>query len=215
MTATEEDVKLVMPVGERDHAQGPDTAPVTLVEYGDYECPYCGQAYPIIKNIQKHLGDELHFVFRNFPITQVHPHAQHAAEAAEAAGAQSKFWEMHDYLYEHQRELDDSHLSQYAARIGGGIDVTRFDDEMAKHVYAGRVREDFMSGIRSGVNGTPTFYINGERYDDSWDEETLLETIKQAIEDRQQKQQHAVAKEDKERGRKSKKQPSRRTHYQK
>ena len=210
MTATEEVVKLVMPVGERDHSQGPEVAPVTLVEYGDYECPYCGQAYPIVKNIQKHLGDKLHFVFRNFPITQVHPHAQHAAEAAEAAGAQRKFWEMHDYLYEHQRELDDSRLSQYASTIGG-VDIARFGDEMAKHVYAGRVREDFMSGIRSGVNGTPTFYINGVRYDDSWDEKTLLEKIRQTIDNRQQ---HAVVKDDKEGGRKLK-QPPRRTHYQK
>lgn len=210
MTATEEVVKLVMPVGERDHSQGPEVAPVTLVEYGDYECPYCGQAFPIVKNIQKHLGDKLHFVFRNFPITQVHPHAQHAAEAAEAAGAQGKFWEMHDCLYEHQRELNDSRLSQYASTIGG-VDIARFGDEMAKHVYAGRVREDFMSGIRSGVNGTPTFYINGVRYDDSWDEKTLLEKIRQTIDNRQQ---HAVVKDDKE-GRRKLKQPPRRTHYQK
>jgi protein-disulfide isomerase len=205
---------LVLPVGERDHSQGPGTAPVTLVEYGDYECPYCGQAYPIIKNIQKRLGDELHFVFRNFPITQVHPHAQHAAEAAEAAGAQGRFWEMHDYLYEHQGELDDRHLRQHASAIGG-MDNARFDDEMTRHVHAGRVREDFMSGIRSGVNGTPTFYINGVRYDDSWDEETLLETIRQTIEERQQQQQHPVAKEGKEKAGKTKKQPPKRTHYQK
>lgn len=217
MTTTPEEIaKLVLPVTERDHSQGAETAPVTLVEYGDYECPYCGQAYPIIKNIQKRLKNKLHFVFRNFPITQVHPHAQHAAEAAEGAAAQGKFWEMHDYLYEHQKQLDDGHLKQYASAVGG-MDTARFDDEMARHVYAGRVREDFMSGVRSGVNGTPTFYINGVRYDDSWDDETLLETIKQRIEDQeqqQQEQQHSVSKVGKEKARKTK-QPPRRTHYQK
>jgi protein-disulfide isomerase len=171
--------RLTLPVSDRDHAQGPDTAPVTLVEYGDYECPYCGQAYPIIKNIQERLEDKLRFVFRNFPVTQAHPHAQHAAEAAESAGSQNKFWEMHDYLYEHQQELDDNHLGQYASVLE--MDVARFDDEMAKHFHASRVREDFMSGIRSGVNGTPTFYINGIRYDDSSDEKILLAAIKQNL----------------------------------
>jgi protein-disulfide isomerase len=180
-TATKADIaKLTLPVSsKRDHAQGPNTAPVTLVEYGDYECPYCGQAYPIIKDLQEHLRGKLRFVFRNFPVTQVHPHAQHAAEAAESAGSQNKFWEMHDCLYEHQQELDDNHLRQYALELG--MDVTRFDEEMARHVHASRVREDFMSGIHSGVNGTPTFYINGIRYDDSWDEETLLATIEQIL----------------------------------
>jgi protein-disulfide isomerase len=173
-------IKLTLPVStERDHVQGPNTAPVTLVEYGDYECPYCGQAYPIIKNIQERIRGKLRFVFRNFPITQVHPHAQHAAEAAESAGSQNKFWEMHDCLYEHQHELDDKPLRQYASALR--MDVARFDDEMAKHVHASRVREDFMSGIHSGVNGTPTFYINGIRYDESWDEKTLLAAINQTL----------------------------------
>jgi protein-disulfide isomerase len=180
-TAVKDDIpKLILPVStERDHVQGPNTAPVTLVEYGDYECPYCGQAYPIIKNIQERLRGKLRFVFRNFPVTQVHPHAQHAAEAAESAGSQNKFWEMHDCLYEHQQDLDDNHLRQYASALG--MNVARFNDEMAKHVHASRVREDFMSGIRSGVNGTPTFYINGMRYDESWDEKTLLAAIKQTL----------------------------------
>jgi protein-disulfide isomerase len=182
-TAEPETTDLALPVGERDHVQGPEQAPVTLVEYGDYECPYCGQAYPIIKKIQKHLGDKLRFVFRNFPITQVHPHAQHAAESAEAAGAQNKFWEMHDRLYEHQRELDDSHLKSHAYALG--LDIAKFEREFSGHVQTNRVREDFMSGIRSGVNGTPTFYINGIRYDNSWDEETFLASIKQEISDNQ------------------------------
>lgn len=177
---------LTLPVSStRDHIQGPDTAPVTLVEYGDYECPYCGEAYPIIKNIQEHVGDKLCFVFRNFPLTQAHPHAQHAAEAAEAAGAQNKFWEMHDYLYEHQDALDDNHLRRYASALG--MDVSSFDYEMTEHVHADRIHEDFMSGIRSSVNGTPTFFINGIRYDDSWDEETLLSAINEALKNSEQR----------------------------
>ena len=172
--------RLTIPVRcERDHCQGPNTAPVTLVEYGDYECPYCGQAYLIIKDIQDQLGDQLCFVFRNFPLTRVHPHAQNAAEAAEAAGAQGRFWEMHDLLYENQDALDDAYLREYALELG--LDVGRFDMEMITHVHAPRVREDFLSGLRSGVNGTPTFYLNGIRYDGSWDEVSMLASIEQLI----------------------------------
>jgi protein-disulfide isomerase len=169
---------LTLPVGERDHVQGPADAPVTLVEYGDYECPYCGMAYPIVKQVQRRLGDRLRFVFRNFPISTSHPHAEHAAEAAEAAAAQGKFWEMHDLLYERQRTLTDTYLHEFAAEIG--LDVERFDREMAERRHADRVREDFMSGVRSGVNGTPTFFINGLRYDGSWDEESLVQALEQA-----------------------------------
>jgi protein-disulfide isomerase len=111
----EEIVKLTLPVNSsRDHIQGPSSASVTLLEYGDYQCPYFGQAYPIVRQVQKHLGSKLCFVFRNFPITQIHPHAQHAAEAAECAAAQNKFWEMHDHLYDNQQALDDNHLEKYA-----------------------------------------------------------------------------------------------------
>ena len=176
-------VKLTQPVNgkKRDHIQGKSNAPVTLVEYGDYECPYCGQAYPIVKEIQKQLKDQLCFAFRNFPVTQIHPHAQHAAEAAECAGSQRKFWDMHDYLYEHQQALDDKHLEQYATKLTLNLD--RFKGELFNHVYANRVREDFIGGVRSGVNGTPTFFINGLRYDDSWDFETLLKTLRFTIKD--------------------------------
>jgi protein-disulfide isomerase len=167
--------QLTLPVGERDHSQGPPTAPVTLVEYGDYECPYCGAAYPIVKEVQRRLGDQLRFVFRNFPITTAHPHAEHAAEAAEAAAAQGKFWEMHDYLYEHQRALMDRRLEEYAAAVG--LDVARFNREMEGQAYLERVREDFMSGVRSGVNGTPTFFVNGRRHNGSYDLEALLAAI--------------------------------------
>jgi protein-disulfide isomerase len=169
---------LTMPVGERDHVQGPAAATVTLVEYGDYECPYCGAAYPTVKEVQRRLGDRLRFVFRNFPLAEMHPHAQHAAEAAEAAGAQEQFWPMHDTLYEHQRALDDAHLRRHAAELE--LDEERFDRELTHHAYAGRVREDLLSGARSGVNGTPTFFINGRRHDASYDLETLLAALEGA-----------------------------------
>jgi protein-disulfide isomerase len=177
MTA-ENQAHLTLPVGERDHVQGPAAAPVTLVEYGDFECPYCGQAYPIVKALQERLGDRVRFVFRNFPLTNAHPHAEHAAEAAEAAGAQGSYWQMHDWLYEHQGALDDAQLEQYAADVG--LDVERFDREMEAERYQPRVREDFLSGVRSGVNGTPTFFINGARHDDSYDLEVLLAAVERA-----------------------------------
>jgi protein-disulfide isomerase len=178
MTTEYERPRLTLPVGERDHMQGPATAALTLVEYGDYECPYCGQAYPIVKDVQGRLGERLRFVFRNFPLAQAHPHAEHAAEAAEAAARQGRFWEMHDHLFEHQQHLDDEHLLQYADAIG--LDRGRFDAAMRDHAEQARVREDFMSGVRSGVNGTPTFFINGVRHDDSWDAETLIAALEQA-----------------------------------
>ncbi len=179
MTQESGTASLTLPVSQRDHQRGPETAPVTLVEYGDYECPYCGKAYPIVKEIQRRLGDRLRFVFRNFPLTQSHPHAEHAAEAAEAAAGQEKFWEMHDYLFEHQRALDDTHLVQYAVALN--LDKEIFIREMTEHVHANRVHEDFLSGVRSGVNGTPTFFINGVRHDDTYELETLLAAIEAAM----------------------------------
>src|SRR5690348_14925243 len=131
MTQESAIVRLTPPVGQRDHQQGPETAPVTLVEYGDYECPYCGEAYPIVKEIQRRLGERLRFVFRNFPLTQAHPHAEHAAEAAEAASEQGKFWQMHDTLFEHQQALDDAHLAQYALALG--LEKETFVREMTEH----------------------------------------------------------------------------------
>jgi protein-disulfide isomerase len=179
MTTTQWGAALTMPVSEdRDHIQGPTEAAVTLVEYGDYECPYCGAAYPIIKEVQSRMGARLRFVFRNFPITTSHPHAEQAAETAEAAATQGKFWQMHDLLYENQKRLRDPDLRGYAERLA--LDVERFDKELAEHVHAARVREDFMSGVRSGVNGTPTFYINGARHDDSYDFETMLAALERA-----------------------------------
>ena len=176
MSRTEWESSLTVPVSEqRDHVQGSADAPATLVEYGDYECPYCGASYPIAKEVQAAMGDRLRFVFRNFPISTSHPHAEQAAEAAEAAAAQGRFWEMHDLLYEHQSRLEDQDLRGYAE--GLGLDVERFDRELADHVHAARVRDDFMSGVRSGVNGTPTFYVNGVRHDDSYDRDTLLAAL--------------------------------------
>jgi protein-disulfide isomerase len=179
MSTTQWDAVLAVAVDDdRDHIQGPAHAAVTLVEYGDYECPYCGAAYPIVKELQARMGDGLRFVFRNFPITTSHPHAEQAAEAAEAAAAQGRFWEMHDLLYENQRRLRDQDLHAYAEQLG--LDVEQFDKDLAEHVHAPRVREDFMSGVRSGVNGTPSFYVNGTRHDDSYDLETLLAALERA-----------------------------------
>jgi protein-disulfide isomerase len=179
MSRTQWEEVLVLPVSDdRDHIQGPPDAAVTLVEYGDYECPFCGAAYPIVKDVQARMGSKLRFVFRNFPITTSHPHAEQAAETAEAAAAQGRFWEMHDLLYENQRQLGDQDLRGYAQRLG--LDLESFDRELAEHVHAARVREDFMSGVRSGVNGTPTFYVNGTRYDDPYDADTLLAALERA-----------------------------------
>jgi protein-disulfide isomerase len=180
MSTTEWGAVLTMPVSEeRDHTQGPADAPVTLVEYGDYECPYCAAAYPIIKQVQARMGDKLRFVFRNFPITTSHAHAERAAEAAEAAATQGRFWPMHDLLFENQTNLRDQDLRAGAERLG--LDLELFETELAGHVHAERVREDFMSGVRSGVNGTPTFYINGARHDDSYDLEALLAALERAL----------------------------------
>lgn len=178
MSRTEWQGVLAMPVAQdRDHIRGLANAPVTLVQYGDYECPYSGAAYPIIKDVQSRLNEDLRFVFRNFPINS-HPHAQQAAEAAEAAGSQGRFWEMHDLLFENQKHLRDGDLRGYAEKLG--LDVELFEKELGEHVHAARVHDDFMSGVRSGVHGTPTFYINGVRHDESYEMEALLAALKRA-----------------------------------
>ena len=183
MSGRPETARLVVPVGSRDRIRGPAVAPVTFVEYGDYECPYTRAAYPLIKELQRRTGDQLRFVFRNFPLTTVHPHAQHAAEAAEAAGAQGRFWEMYQSLFEHQDVLTDEALIGYATTLG--LDSNRFARELREHLYAARVREDTASGIDSGVNGTPTFYINGARHDAPYDLETLLGAVSAAARGRE------------------------------
>jgi len=171
--------KLTLPVGDRDHAQGPAAAPVTLVEYGDYECPHCGAAYPVVKKLQKKLGKSLRFVFRNFPLISMHPHAEHAAQAAEVAAAQGKFWEMHDWIFEHQDTLEDRDLLEGAKALG--LDAKRFVKEMESEAPLARVQEDFKGGMRSGVNGTPTFFINGVRHDGAPSYEDLLSALNEAV----------------------------------
>jgi protein-disulfide isomerase len=162
-------------VEHRDHIQGPPTAAATMVEYGDFECSYCGQAYPVLKELAAQFGDRMRLVFRHFPLTQIHPHAEQAAEASEAAAAQGRFWEMHDALYENQGALEDDDLLAYAGAVG--LDVNRFEVEMAQHAHFDRVREDFVSGVRSGVNGTPSFFLNGRRYDGTWDLPSLVKAV--------------------------------------
>jgi protein-disulfide isomerase len=170
---------LALPVAKRDHIQGSSLAAVTLVEYGDYQCPFCGDVYPVIQKLQKQFGDRMRFVFRNFPLVRIHAYAQRAAEAAEAAGAQGKFWEMHDRLFEHQEALDAENLVRAADALG--LDRVKFDREVAEHLYADRIELDIQSGIDSGVGGTPTLFINGVRNDDDDDFDTLKARIDEAI----------------------------------
>jgi protein-disulfide isomerase len=173
-----EAARLTSPVGDHDHIQGSATAPVTLVEYGDYECPYCRAAVPIVQELQRLLGDQLQYVFRHFPLTNLHAHAQHAAEAAEAAGAQGTFFEMHRLLFGHQEALEDDDLTRYAADLG--LDTVRFRDELDAGVHADRVREDLRSGLASGVRGTPTFYLDDVRHDGLVGVRQLLAAIRAA-----------------------------------
>ena len=170
--SSSENASLTMPVSKRDHIQGLTDAPLTLVEYGDYECPACGQAYPIIKAIQHAAGKQLRFVFRNFPLVNAHPYAEHAAEAAESAGTRGRFWEMHDLLFENQAGLEDQQLAQYAMELG--LDARTLVTEVREGRFTPRIREDFISGVKSGVNGTPTFFINALRYDGDYDARSIL-----------------------------------------
>jgi len=166
--------KLAVPVTANDHTEGPATAPVTLVEYGDYQCPSCGDAFPLIKKLQKHFGEKLRFVFRNFPL-EMHPYAEHAAETAEFAAAHDKFWEMHDLLFKHQANLADGSLLKLAGQLKlSDADLT---GALEKGTYAARVKHDLDGGLRSGVSGTPMFYLNGVLYDDEYDYDTLRSAI--------------------------------------
>jgi protein-disulfide isomerase len=161
------------PVSDEDHVSGDASAPVTLVEYGDFQCPHCARAHTVLPGVQRALGPRLRFVFRNFPLTEIHPEALHAAEAAESVAAHAgsdAYWRMHDTLFEHQRDaedaLDDEHLLRYAESAGAPrADVAR---DLESDAYEPRVKADFMSGVRSGVNGTPTFFINGSRFEGDW-----------------------------------------------
>jgi protein-disulfide isomerase len=167
--------RLAVPISARDHVLGPELARVTLVEYGDYECPYCREANGVLKLVLRVVGDQMRFAYRHFPLTQIHSHAHQAAEAAEAAAAQGHFWEMHHLLFEHQDRLGVRDLLRYAA--GLELDVARVANELAERTHAPRVREDSASGIRSGVNGTPTLFINGVRHNGGYDLTSLLEAL--------------------------------------
>ena len=171
--------KLRTAVTPEDHIQGPEDAEVTLVEYGDYECPHCGRAYPIVKRVQERFGKRLRFVFRNFPLSEVHPHAESAAEVAEFAGAHGKFWEMHDLLFENQEQPSGSLYSELAKELSLPPEALR--QALEDGNYKARVRADFSGGVRSGVNGTPTFFINGNRHDGAFEYETLVLAIQGKI----------------------------------
>ena len=166
---------LKVPFTPEDHIQGDEHSPAILVEYGDYECPHCGRAYRIIQRVQKHFGKRLGFVFRNFPLKEMHPNAEVAAEAAEFAAAQARFWEMHDGIFEHQETLGLPLLLELAETVG--LSVNDLKGALTRGEYAPRVKSDFIGGARSGVNGTPTFFINGHRHDGPFEFEDLVAAI--------------------------------------
>ena len=176
-----EKVHLSIPVGPDDHSRGPLDAKLTVVEYGDYQCPYCGQAYPIVEQLLSTFADSMRLIFRNLPLADMHPHAEAAAEMAEAVALQGKFWEIHDALYENQRDLSDASIRRYVEGVGADV------DEATKAVAGGgprqRVETDFEGAIRSGANGTPTFFVNGVRYDGSWMYEPFSEYLSELLDD--------------------------------
>jgi diadenylate cyclase len=166
------------PVGTTDHARGPMDAPVTLVKYGDYECPYCGEAHPVLKELQERVGEQVRFVFRHFPLDTVHSRARRAAQAAEAAASQGRFWEMHDLLYERQDDLGEEDLMRYAAELG--LDLGRFEEDLTNDNHAWRIEEDRLGGDRAGVRGTPTLFVNDVRYTGPMDLDGLLAAVEEA-----------------------------------
>ncbi|HXX13083.1 MAG TPA: DsbA family protein [Burkholderiales bacterium] len=179
MTSHTEAFTLAVPVNATDHVLGPDNARVTLVEYGDFQCPNCGQAYPAVKLLLKRFEHRVRFVFRHFPLTDVHAHAELAAESAEAAGAQHKFWPMYALLFEHQHELKLKDLRRYAAQLE--LDLERFDYELGDQVYRQRVNEHIDGARRSGVRQTPTFFLNGAVTDVSFGLEHLYQAVEKVL----------------------------------
>jgi len=169
---------LAVDISTHDHIAGKETASVTLVEYGDYECPDCGVAHPIVKRLQKHFGDRLRFVFRNFPLPQ-HPYAEAAAETAEFAAGKGHFWPMHDAIYQHQSQLNLNVLEQLAQQIG--LDAAELHTALGAHTFRSRVQADLRSGEQSGVEGTPTFFLNGTFFEDSYDYDSLVEAIQNLL----------------------------------
>jgi protein-disulfide isomerase len=180
MDQQRDSVRSLLTIALHDHWQGAIDAPVVLIEYGDYQCPYCAEVHKMIKTIQQRLNHQLCFVFRHFPRSQLHWQAHKAAEAAEAAAAQDQFWQMHNLLFEHQKFLTDGYLLDYANQIG--LDLYQFLRAIAEHQYAGRVAQDLLSGNQCGVTYTPTLFINRNRYNDAWEVERLMTAIlKQGI----------------------------------
>jgi protein-disulfide isomerase len=171
--------ELTVPVGPADHALGPDHAPVIVVEYGDFECPNCKQAAPAVKLLLRHFADRICFVYRHFPLEEVHPHAVQAAEAAECAGSQGKFWPFHDALFEHQPHLKSHDLRNYAEDLQ--LDMARYDSEMSEHVYLQRIRDHIQSGRDSGARSTPTFFVDGKIQDVSFDLQRLFKAVEAAL----------------------------------
>ena len=167
--------RLRVPVTDRDHVRGLASGPVTLVEYGDFQCPACGAAYWVLRDLEGRFRSDLRFVFRHFPLAEIHPYATIAAESAEAAGAQGKFWDMHEVLFQNQPYFELENLIRYANAIG--LDIEAFTSDLETHRHFPKVREDFMGGARSGVNGTPTLFINDERFDSPVDEALLIRAI--------------------------------------
>ena len=170
---------LRVPVSPSDHISGAEYAPVTMVEYGDYQCPYCAEAFPTVEMVRKHFGSRLRFVFRHFPLTEVHPFAEQAAETAEFAGTQGLFWQMHSLLYANQRQLSVAVLLASAQALG--LSEATLEAALANRTYAPKVHEYFLGGVRSGVNGTPAFFIQGVRHDGSYDYESLTAAIGAAV----------------------------------
>ncbi len=170
--------QLTVPVTADDHQQGPENAAVTLVEYGDFQCSFCGAAHPVVKQVQQAMGNDLRFVYRHFPLTEIHEFAGVAAEASESAAAQGAFWPYHDRLFEHQDALSPSDLAAHAEALG--LDAGRVKQDLASGAWTEQVREDFIGGVRSDVNGTPTFFINGQRYDGPADPDSLLDALRAA-----------------------------------
>ena len=162
-------------VSDQDHIEGNTNALIELVEYGDYECPHCGSAYPVVKRIQKTFGNNLKFVFRNFPLSNIHPYAALAAIATEAAALQGRYWPMHDLIFEHQDRLNRDSLLAFAQELE--LDLHRFRIDLGSLALLEKVEADFESGVRSGVNATPTFFINGEKYNNRWEGENMLDFI--------------------------------------
>jgi protein-disulfide isomerase len=172
-------IDLAVPIQRTDHSQGAEHAPVTVVEYGDFECPSCKSAAPAVKMLLGNFAEQVCFIFRHFPLEQPHPHALGAAEAAECAGAQGKFWEMHDLLFENQTHLKLKHLHGYAEQLG--LDMARYTSEMDDHVYLQRIREHIEGGKRSHVRGTPGFFVNGTITDVSFGLHALFDATETAL----------------------------------